>query len=257
MIPEMQLKVAGRVMAASFRPLDGRIEAGLAELSGGPQGKAQWLIASLTEQLSADGRALATASLTVGEFDAALAHLYRALYGHQVPCEACCTVCGEGFEFTLDLDSMQSALAAETAGFEVADGVVTDRQSGRRFRLPTLGDLATLDRDGAEAWLRELLLEGAFAPHLEDEIARATPVLTQDVAAPCPECGAKNRVRFDLARYLVQSVEGEAAFLWREVHLIAERYGWSLDEILSLTRPVRRQLAGLIVSERSAVRLAS
>ena len=80
----------------------------------------------------------------------------------------------------------------------------------------------------------------------------AACVLSQDIDAPCPECGKTNTIRFDIARYLVETLRGESAFLWREVHLLARQYGWGLDEIMTLTRDVRRQLAGLIVAESSA-----
>jgi len=257
MVQDLQISVAGRQLAMAFHPFDGRTEVGLAKLSGGPQSRAEWLIAMLATEIRTGDQPLPLEALTLAEFDAALAHLYQALYGTRVPCEGSCTSCGERYEFNLDLEAMQAALATEAEGDEIEEGVATNSETGRRFRLPTLGDLSRLESEGTEAWLRGLLLDGSFSLDLEGEIAKAAPVLSQDITANCPDCGAQNRVRFDLARYLLETLAGEAGFLWREVHLIAERYGWSLQEILELSRDVRRQLAGLIVSDRTALRLAS
>lgn len=254
MIPDLQSVVGGRHLKFAFNPFDGQMEADFAALNDEPQAKVQWLLEKLAYVFSVGGETVGLGALTLSEFDAALAHLYRTLYGNQACCEASCEACGEGYEFTLDLETMQTSLGQQVAAMQIVDGIATDPDSGRRFRLPTVGDLAELERKGAERWMRQLLLEGEFTPDLEDEIERAAPMLTQDITAKCPECETENRVRFDLARYLVQTLGNESAFLWREVHLIADRYGWPLGEILALSRPVRRQLANLIVSDRIAAR---
>ena len=92
---------------------------------------------------------------------------------------------------------------------------------------------------------------------MEAEVASAAPVLSQDLSAACPHCEAANSVRFDIADFLLRTLAAETPFLWREVHLIARSYGWSLQEILRLPRAVRRQLSGFVVADSSAMRLAS
>ncbi|WP_118136805.1 hypothetical protein [Oceanicella sp. SM1341] len=258
MIPELHIGAGAEALRAGFRPLDGAAEAALAAAPGeGAEQAALGLARALVCRLSRGGAEIALEDLTLAEFDALLAHLACALVSPVLTCETGCPACGTRFEFALDLPALQAALAAEAAGVSVVAGIATDPVSGRRFRLPRLRDQALLRAEGPEAWLRSLLLEGPFAPELEAEIARAAPVLTQDVQAACPECGRAGPVRFDIARYLVDSLAGEAGFLWREVHLVARAYGWALAEILALPREVRRRLAALVLADATALRRAS
>ncbi len=244
-------------VAAVFRDLTGADEVALAEARDSPQARARRLLEVLAAGLWRDGLPVALDELTLGEADGLLADLHAQLFASRLPCEAACAHCGARFEFTLDLPELRARLreAAASAARAEADGTLR-AASGRRFRPPRLADLARLEAEGAEAWLRALLIEGPFESEpFEAEMAAACPVLAQDIAAACPDCGAANRVRFDMARFLVETLAGEAPLLWREVHLIARAYGWGLAEILALTRPVRRQLAGLIVAEAAPARL--
>lgn len=233
----------------SFRDLTGAVETGLAACAGGAQDRAAWLLETMAAQVVRGGAGVAVGALTLAEFDGCLADLFDRLYGGQLPCESACPACGERFEFELSLAEFRARAAAESAGARVADGVVK-APSGRLIRLPCVADLGLLPAVGREAWMRSLLLDGPFdADAMEAEIAAAAPVLSQDLTAPCPACGTAHTVRFDMARFLVDTLDGEAAFLWREVHLVARTYAWGLADILSLPRGVRRQLAGLIVAE--------
>lgn len=240
-----------------FRDLNGNIEAGLAEVCGGTDDRAKWLLESLAAHFWNGDTVIDLVDLSVADFDAALAHICCHFYGSSLPCEASCTACGVGFEFNIDLAHIQAVLCDEAAKVEIADGIATDPDSRRRFRLPRLADMTVLRTAGPDAWLRGLLIDGEFAPEMEDEIARAAPVINQDIRTACPDCGSENFVRFDIPAYLLQTLDGEAAFLWREVHLLARRYGWSLADTLALSRSVRRRLAGLIVADRPAIRQAS
>lgn len=257
MIPDLDIGQGAAALHVRFRSFDGRVEAGLAEAGGAAEARAAWLVGRLAEEIRRGVETVGVEALTISEFDAVLAHLQRVLVAERPACQARCRACGEAFEFALDLAAMQAALAREAGVVPVADGIATDPASGRRFRLPLVKDLPRLRTEGAGAWLRALLVEGPFAPEMEAEIARAAPVLTQDIQAACPECGAANEVRFDIARYLVQSLSGDAGFLWREVHLIARAYGWPLSEILALGRDVRRRLAGFVIADSTGLRRAS
>ena len=251
MIPE--LRIEGGV--CRFLPLTGQVEAQLSQTTGGAEAQALWLAGQLLDEDASDCSPLGAFTLT--GFDDLLNHLLVALVGAATTCRATCTSCQAAFEFGLDLSQLRAAMRAAASGMNVEDGVVSVPASGRRFRLPRVKDMARLHRDGAEAWMRELLIDGEYAPEMEAEIALAAPVLAQDLTATCPECDAANTVRFDISDYLMRALRRDAGFLWREVHLIARTYGWPLDQILGLPRDVRRELAGLVVSDSSRLRVAS
>ena len=59
-------------------------------------------------------------------------------------------------------------------------------------------------------------------------------------------------LRFDVVRYTLESLAAERPLLIRETHLIASRYGWGHDTIMSLTRADRRAYAALVLGERTA-----
>jgi hypothetical protein len=242
-----------------FRELTGHHEKMLPEMAISLQSKALWLAQSLATTVFHAGDPIDFDTLSLSEFDACLAHLYTALYGSNVPCEAACEACDERYEFTLDLHQLQSQIQSGLQGFTLQDdATVLSKSSGRRFRLPRICDLSNLNPKKPENWLQDFLEDGDFDFHaFEEELELANPVLSQDIIAACPECEHENKVRFDIARYFMETLENESGFLWREVHLLAHRYGWGLDEILNLSRPIRRQLAGLVVADRTNFRLAS
>lgn len=242
----------------AFVPLTGVVEHGLSLRSGAAQTQALWLLQAVTSGVWRNGQPVELADLTVAQFDGCLAALYRSLYGERLPSEGTCTSCSEPFELSFDLGDLQERLMQDVVGFEGDhDGQIT-APSGRVFRLPRVVDLEQLPLMDPEDWLRALLESGDFdGAALQDEIAAAGPVLSQNIDAPCPMCGHVNAVRFDMAAYLVGTLEREVAFVWREVHLIALHYGWLLDDILALSRDLRRKLTGLIVGEASRMRMVS
>jgi hypothetical protein len=224
-------------MVLTLRPLTGTDELTLAGIGAAPA-------LALLDRL-ADGADVAV--LTVTQADRALAGIYLMLYGPQAECQAACESCGESYEFTLDLSQIIAAQDAERPAPPDAGGAWT-LPDGTRVRAPTQADLAG-DPAGLAA---RLTVEGeANAGEVGAFLETASPVLTIDMAARCPDCGTAAQVRFDLATYLTRRLAAEHPFLVRETHLIASRYGWSHDEIMALTRDDRRAYAGLIEAERA------
>lgn len=207
------------------------------------------LLSQLVQQ--PDGNMLPLAELSVCQVDRLLAALYVELYGDQAECRVRCGGCGERYEFTLDLAALQSAQdAARPAACDGQGGWRIDPDI--RVRAPRLSDLE-FARTPSQL-LQRLLLSGSAEGReadLLEFLESAAPVLSLDLAAPCPHCGREQSVRFDLARYLAQRLHGERPFLLRETHLIASRYGWSHAEIMVLSRDDRRAYARLIESERA------
>lgn len=223
--------------AVRLRALTGRDELAL-------DAAAPWAAFALLRRL-APGLDVATLDVTTA--DRLLAGLYRALYGDGCDCRVRCTACGEPFGFELALAEVIAAQDRDRPRADFGDGswCLSD---GRRVRAPKVGELGL---DPATLLERLVVAGGAGDDAVLRFLERAAPTLALDLDAPCPHCGAAPAVRFDLARYLVQRLAGERPFLMRELHLIAARYGWSLAEILELSRDDRRAFAGLIEAERT------
>jgi len=201
-------------------------------------------------------------ALTIADYDRLLAAVFEALYGDRVEARTQCAACSEPLEISLSLTALAAAPPDIEIGLAGPDARGTFLMpDGRRIRAPTVGDVERAARSGDVAALRHAcVVEGdadADAELLDAALEAAAPALTRDVAATCPHCAAAQSVRFDLANFLVASLARERPFLLREMHLLARGYGWSLAEILSLSRDDRRALARLCEAERAAARRAA
>jgi len=220
-----------------LRPLTGADEMALAVAPATPA-----LV--LLERL---GEGLNLAELSLSQTDRALAGIYFMLYGTQAECRVICESCGEKFEFNLDLAQIIRDQDAERPALPDGDGLWR-LPGGAAVRAPTQSDL-TGDPQSLAA---RLTVEGeADAGEVDAFLESASPVLTLDMDASCPDCGSSAQMRFDMASYLTRRLAAEHPFLVRETHLIASRYGWSHNEIMALIRDDRRAYAGLIEAERA------
>jgi hypothetical protein len=196
------------------------------------------------------GNGLDVAALDVATADRLLAELYRRLYGDRCDCRVHCGACGDTYDFELSLgevmahqDALLPTQVDDDGGWTLGDGT--------RVRAPRVGEVGL----PPDELLSRLVLQGSSdAEQVLAFLERAAPILSLEVKAACPYCGSDQEVRFDLARYLVQRLLDERPLLLREVHLIAGRYGWSLSDVLALSRDDRRAFAGLIETERTAPR---
>lgn len=237
-MPAIDLNPSGYTpMLLNLRPLTGADELALVGIGPVP---ALALLKRLADGTDVTG-------LTVCQADRALAQIYLMLYGPQAECRAACKFCGENYEFTLDLPEIIAKQDAERPAPPDIGGAWT-LPSGTRVREPTHADLA----DDPATLAARLTLKGeASADEVGAFLETASPVLTINMDAQCPDCQAAAQLRFDLSNYLTRRLSAEHPFLVRETHLIASRYGWSHGEIMALTRDDRRAYAGLIEAERA------
>jgi len=224
-------------MFLTLRPLTGADELTIA---GAGTASALALLSRLASEVD-------VAAMTISQADRALAELYLMLYGSKAECRATCSSCSESYEFSLNLAQIIADQDADRPAPPNAEGIWT-LPSGAQVRAPTQTDLS-----GDPATLAARLTIEGEASELEvgTFLEAASPVLTIDMAASCPDCGSDAQVRFDLSTYLTRRLVAERPFLVRETHLIASRYGWSHSEIMALPRDDRRAYAGLIESERA------
>jgi hypothetical protein len=222
----------------------------------------------LAEVPSAAVRRETAWQMSIGDRDRVVAELYRQCFGDRVGSVARCEGCDGSFEIEFSL----SALIAEADGRcpapqELAgpdDQGFYRMSGGDRFRLVTAGDeralLGVSPEQAGEILLSRCLPDrrAASADEKTQALVEALdPALSLELPANCAECGAAQRVDFDLPRFFLASLFRERPLLIREVHWIAKAYGWSHQEILGLPRTVRRAYASLLVHEAEAARGAA
>jgi hypothetical protein len=235
---------------AVLRPITGADEL---TLDAATLGAGTRLLASLLTDVSdATVRPHTIGELDIADRDRLLAAVYTACFGDDVVGVAPCGTCGEEFEFHFAL----SSLTAHQAAFEMPPGVETTGEHGYyrlprgpRFRLPTVADLdavAAQEPEQAAAGLLGRCVDGAIddvdADAIQEIMEQLTPSLELDVAARCPHCDAAGAIAFSIETFLVSALARERRFLTLEVHRLALAYGWSLADILSLSRDDRRTL---------------
>lgn len=220
-------------------------EAGLAEA---PTGRA--LLLHRTARPDVDATTLPV--LPVGEREADLFALRRALFGERMQVRLGCAACGEDMEFDLDAGEFARSLSGPD------HSIVRVEQDGWdvRFRLPGVADLTAAARsaDPRAALLARCLVSAArdgadvaagqlpvpVQRRIAEAVEAADPGADVTLNIACPECGAATRAELDIASYLWTELDAWARDLLLDVHLLATSYGWSEPEILALS-PLRRR----------------
>jgi len=188
------------------------------------------------------------ADWSLGRRNQALARLHQECFGPQLQGWMKCAQCGEKLEFVLD----SRALIERHRDADPEPIVFKDRA----FRLPTSRDLslvaaesdtkfaafrlADLCRiDAADSPVRNNAIPGEWTgEELEQLAARmseADPLAEISLFFECPTCKSQSEESLDLATFFWAELEAFARRLLYEVHLLAVSYGWTEDEILSLS----------------------
>lgn len=197
-------------------------------------------------------------SMPVGEREADLFALRRALFGERMQVRVECTSCGEAMEFDLDATLLGDRTRRPDGPLRVEEG-----EWAVEFRLPTVADLAAAGAVGDPGEARRLLVArctvsavrgGVAVPperlarllperverRLAEMAAEADPAADVTLNVACPECGEATPAELDITSYLWTELDTWARDLMLDVHLLATAYGWSEPEILALS-PLRRR----------------
>ena len=242
---------------------------------------AQWITETLARCVSQLGPTRgsndeireAIRSLTVGDRDALLLHLRRFTSGDRLNCVLWCprSECQEKLEFEISIsDLLRSTESEGRPEHELTVYGEDGRSTLVKFRLPSGSDqeavaaLALTDVGGAaDTLLRRCVLSVSTDGELIEQIpisltqqlparmAELDPHAEIIVTANCETCGGSFNFVFDAASYLSQELQNESERLYREVHLLAFHYHWSLTEILGLTTQERRRFLSLLEQELS------
>ena len=198
-----------------------------------------------------------SAGLAVPDRDRLLAAIYIQTFGSRIVGTILCGNCRQLFDLDFSLDQLRLFVESGSspgierqpdATFRLADGCV--------FRLPTGVDecaVADLPLPEAEAaLLARCVLEpgnGLDAQTLWRVCEEVGSGIDLDLKADCTECAYSQFIHFDIQTYLLTAIQQEQHSLMRDIHRLAAAYGWSLHEILELTRSQRHALVNLIENE--------
>ncbi|MGW1493598.1 T4 family baseplate hub assembly chaperone [Streptomyces sp. NPDC002402] len=197
-------------------------------------------------------------SMPVGEREADLFALRRALFGERMQVRVECAACGEAMEFDLDATLFGARTKTPDGPLRVEEG-----EWAIEFRLPTVADLAAAgavpDPDEARRLLMarcivsalrngEAVVAERLAALLPEVVQRrlaelaeqADPAADVTLNVACPECGEATPAELDITSYLWTELDTWARDLMLDVHLLATAYGWSEPAILALS-PLRRR----------------
>jgi hypothetical protein len=196
-------------------------------------------------------------SLPVSDADAALLTGRQAWVGDRIETTVRCPFdgCGERADVDFSIaDYLNYRRPSMPRGVEPHNGGF--RYQGVNFRVPTLADEhAARESASPTRTLSERCIESTSADVLrktERLLERIAPNLISELSLTCLGCGRQHTAIFDPRAFVLTEVCDQAQFLWDDVHLIASQYHWSRDEILSLDRSTRVQLAERVRGDRMA-----
>ncbi len=189
------------------------------------------------------------ADLPVSERDRRLIALRDRWIGPRFDAVARCPECRESLEFSFS--SYELPAAPERA--PVVERWVWQGQSFEP-RLPTTADLVAAAESPAADRIGVLASRCAGAPlgpdghePLAAHLAESDPLLDFQIALECPACRHSWHTLFDIAQYFWQEIAEQGQRLLREVHLLAQAYGWTETEILALSARRRRAYLDLVM----------
>lgn len=249
LLPGGIVKDGERRRSFEFRPVDGTLEAALAEAAAAPsmpRAVTSVLAAALAELGGEPVEERTVRDLAVGDRQF-LARQLSVHLGHDpVWLTAVCRACGESFDFEVRQADLPVKEAGESFPYAQAGGL--------RLRVPTGADQEAIaglpDERAVKILFERCRIEGdGDIAAAEAAIEEASPEVALAALAACPACGAGNEVAVD--PYLGLPAHGEELFA--EVHLLASSYHWSEAEILALPRARRRLYLRLIDRSRGLV----
>jgi hypothetical protein len=212
-----------------------------------------------------EGSSLRAEDLVAADRDRVLAALYIQTFGDRIENTLHCEACELPFDIHFSLRALTATLDKRSRNprFTPIGVNLFEAAGGWRFRLPTGCDeraAAAAPSRTAESVLAERCVpDSETRPDiavLQTALDEVAPLLQFELKAGCPECGRVHLVQFDIQTYLLRSLLNEQLHLFSDIHRIAAAYGWSAEEILSLTRTERRRLVDLVENEASRRRTA-
>jgi hypothetical protein len=205
-----------------------------------------------------DMEAGALAQISIGSRDARLLQARAALFGSTLRNTALCPHCGQKTEWEMPLD----ALRLQTPDDTPAAIELSHQNRLYRFSLPNSTDLLHILRI-KETQLQEAALvqrclvqaePPVEAPDISPElieafsaaVGRHDPQADINFRLQCPGCSREWEAMFDIVQYLWLEIQEAALRVLQEVYALARSFGWSENDILSMSRRRRHLYLNMI-----------
>lgn len=199
--------------------------------------------------------------LTPTDLDALLLAIRQTVLGETISGDSSCPheSCGARVDVSFRVDQFlahQRSRQPDDVESTNEPGWFRLQGSTATFRLPNAGDLlATSNQDDPALELIRRCVRPPDEParslrRIERAMDALAPSPPTDLQGACPDCGRDFEFRFDPREFALRELREQAAFIYEDVHLIAQHYGWSEPEILSLPHNRRVRYAELIRQER-------
>jgi hypothetical protein len=209
---------------------------------------------SLLHSLGALATGVRTDKLTVGQCDARLFELRRAMFGEMLEVVATCPACQTEVELTVALGQLQPPVREGPAA------PLTVQADGYTLlcRIPCNEDLQALSRRTGDVTLRDLLercvieasspggspvapreLPEATAEAIVEALAESDPGACTALRVRC-SCGSEWVGELDIRGVVWSDLTEWVGRTLTEVHQLARTYGWSEAEILEMSGWRRR-----------------
>lgn len=202
------------------------------------------------------------AELSIGQRDSYLLALRELTFGPKLNCFAECPGCKGRLEFTVKTTDIRLLPLPDGNKQELE---LTNGNLVLRYRMPNsldltdvagFGDVDTASnllvqrcvleavRDGVPVGCSELPAEvkAELAAHMAEHDPQAEVLLDLH----CPECGHQWQMVFDIVSYFWSELSSQARRLLYDVHALAQAYGWSESDILSMSDTRRQFYLGMV-----------
>jgi uncharacterized protein (UPF0212 family) len=197
----------------------------------------------------------ALSKLSIGTRDARLLKLRKETFGSHMQAMCDCPHCGETIEMSFSvLDILVDPPVAEDVSLSL-----TMEDYNVHFRLPDSRDLAAVAAAGDRSLAAGQLFHRCLIDARQDDTIVSTdglPPTVMDAVAEriaevdaqsnvelgitCPACDHSWVSLFDIAAFFWIEISAWVNRMLRDVHTLACAYGWSEEEILTLS-PARRR----------------
>ncbi len=200
------------------------------------------------------------ASLSIGDRDARLLQMRENMFGSRLSNTADCPQCSQKVEWEMQIATLKVQPLAESGESRILE--LPFENQVLRLRLPNSADLMQITRyHDLETQIGSLINNclvhsGLPGEQLEPsaELARAFSQLISEndpqadvsINLQCPECAYEWSAVFDIVQYLWLEIQERALRLLQDIYVLASKFGWSEQDILSMSRRRRRFYLNMI-----------
>lgn len=198
-----------------------------------------------------------SARLSLGERDSRLLLLREQIFGKKLLNTVICPACKSKLEWTGNTRDIM--LKEPDIDSIVGEYEFMDDDYSIRFRLPNSEDIAEIITQPGQGNHEQLLFEkciikgeksgrvikpdkipGTVRDKISLMMKELDPQAEIEINLNCPDCGNTWVSQFDILSYLWSEINYWANSILQEVDILAREYGWSEEQIISLS-PMRRQ----------------